>query len=226
MLTLRQTIQADLFRYEGRTDLSAFVKTFLLSPGFRYSVAMRVCGRLHRSRSVPGRLAYFPARVILLHYSMKCGFQIPAETQIGSGLYINHKGSIVVNPGVVMGRNINLHPGVTIGQTNRGKKKGCPQIGNSVWIGTNSVIVGDIKIGNNVLIAPGSYVTSDVPDGAVVAGNPCSVVSFGGVEGYIDNAVDEREAVLNSVQQSSHAPLQAAGRLKSQCLSQWSGPLL
>jgi serine O-acetyltransferase len=190
MLTLRRTIQADLFRYEGKTGLLAFVKTLLLSPGFRYSVALRVCNRLYRSSSVLGRLAYFPARMILLLYSMSCGFQIPAETEIGSGFYINHKGWIVVNPGVVMGCNINLHPGVTIGQTNRGKKKGCPHIGNSVWIGTNSVIVGGIKIGNNVLIAPGSYVTSDVPDGAVVAGNPSCVVSFGGVEGYIDNAVE------------------------------------
>jgi serine O-acetyltransferase len=189
MLTLRRTIQADLFRHQGRAGMPGFVKT-LRFPGFRYSVVLRICNRLHRSGNVFGKLASVPARLILRHYSYKFGYQIPSVTNIGPGLHINFVGAIVINPDAVIGCNVNLHPGVTIGQTDRGKKQGSPQIGNCVWIGTNSVIVGRIKIGNNVLIAPGSYVVSDVPDGAVVAGNPASIVSYGGVAGYLNYPVE------------------------------------
>lgn len=77
-------------------------------------------------------------------------------------------GRIIINPKTVIGDNINISTGVVIGQINTGKKKGCPTIGNEVWIGDNSIIVGNIKVGNNVLIAPNSYVNFDVPDNSIV----------------------------------------------------------
>ena len=55
--------------------------------------------------------------------------------------------------------------------------KGYPTIGDYVWIGTGSVIVGNINIGSNVLIAPNSFVNIDVPDKSLVIGNPCEIVS-------------------------------------------------
>jgi serine O-acetyltransferase len=185
---LRHTIMADLFRYEGRNDTRSLIKT-LRRPGFRYSIILRTAFWLSTSKNVFGRLTFQTAKFVLNHYSYKFGYQIPATTQIGAGLHINHWGPIVVNPDAVIGSNVNLHPGVTIGQANRGKRAGCPRIGNSVWIGTNAVIVGRITIGDNVLIAPGSYVSFDVPDNAVVSGNPATIVSYAGVEGYIGSAV-------------------------------------
>jgi serine O-acetyltransferase len=187
---LREAIMADLFRYEGRNDTRSFIKT-LRRPGFRYSTTLRTAFWLSTSKNVFGRLAFQTAKFVLTHYSYKFGYQIPATTQIGAGLNINHCGPIVVNPDAVIGCNVNLHPGITIGQANRGKRVGCPRIGNSVWIGTNAVIVGRITIGNNVLIAPGSYVSFDVPDNAVVSGNPATIVSYAGVEGYIGSTVVE-----------------------------------
>ncbi|MGL5426698.1 MAG: hypothetical protein ACRDAS_02180, partial [Cetobacterium sp.] len=74
------------------------------------------------------------------------GFQISLKTKIGKGLNINHRGTIVINPFAELGDNINLHPGINIGQENRGKRKGAPKIGNKVWIGTNACIVGKIII--------------------------------------------------------------------------------
>lgn len=53
-----------------------------------------------------------------------------------------------------MEENCNIHKGVTIGQENRGKRKGTPVIGDEVWIGINATIVGKISIGSDVLIAP------------------------------------------------------------------------
>lgn len=76
----------------------------------------------------------------------------------------------------------------TIGQTNRGSLKGCPTIGDKVWIGTGSVIVGNIKVGNNVLIAPNSFVNTDIPDNSLVIGNPATIIAKNNpVEGYINN---------------------------------------
>lgn len=78
----------------------------------------------------------------------------------------------MVNPGVEIGRNFSITSGVTIGQENRGSRRGCPLIGDCVWVGANATLVGKITIGNNVLIAPGAFVNFDVPDNSMVIGNP------------------------------------------------------
>jgi len=121
-------------------------------------------------------------------YFFKYGIQIPSSTIIGRGFYIGHFGNIVVNGQVKIGDNCNISNGVTIGQTNRGEKAGVPTIGNSVWIGVNSVIVGNIIIGNNVLVAPNSFVNIDVPDNSIVIGNPAKIIEkISATTGYINN---------------------------------------
>lgn len=90
-----------------------------------------------------------------------------------------------------MGENINIATGVTIGQENRGARAGTPTIGNNCWIGTNAVIVGNIKIGTDVLIAPLNFVNFDVPDHSIVIGNPAKVIHReNATERYIDRAVN------------------------------------
>lgn len=107
------------------------------------------------------------------------------------GLYLGHPYNINVNPGAMIGSNCNLHKGVTIGAENRGKRKGCPTIGNCVWIGVNATVVGNVTIGDDVLIAPGAYVNCDVPSHSIVLGNPCKVISRDyATDGYINNRVD------------------------------------
>lgn len=120
----------------------------------------------------------------------KHGIEIGRDVAIGKGLYIGHPYNITINSDAVLGNNINIHKGVTIGQENRGKRKGAPQLGNMVWIGINSTIVGNIKIGNDVLIAPNSFVNCDVPDHSIVFGNPCQVkkVTNATID-YINNIV-------------------------------------
>ena len=59
-----------------------------------------------------------------------------------------------------------------------------------MWIGTNAVIVGNVRIGSDVLIAPLSFVNFDVPDHSIVIGNPAKIISReNAVEGYIENKV-------------------------------------
>lgn len=123
--------------------------------------------------------------------SERTRIQIPPEVTAGPGLYLGHLGRIIIHPETVLGKNVNLATGITIGQANRGKKKGVPVIGDDVWIGTNAVVVGGISIGNDVLIAPGAYVNCDVPDHSVVIGNPAVIhASEHATEGYINRRVD------------------------------------
>ncbi|MCR4937103.1 MAG: serine acetyltransferase [Lachnospiraceae bacterium] len=114
--------------------------------------------------------------------------ELPREVKAGYGIYLGHSGNRVIHPDTILGNNINIASGVNIGMTNRGNKKGTPVIGNDVWIGTNAVIVGNIKIGNDVLIAPGAYVNTDIPDHSIVIGNPAVIKpAEHATEGYINN---------------------------------------
>lgn len=116
------------------------------------------------------------------------GIELSADTQIGPGLYIGHPWGITINPQCIIGSNVNIHKGVTIGQENRGIRKGCPQIGNCVWIGVNATVVGNIVIGDDVFIAPNSFVNFNVPSHSIVIGN--KILSCkNATEGYINNKV-------------------------------------
>ena len=113
--------------------------------------------------------------------------EIHGKCKIGLGLYLGHAYCITINPKAVIGANCNIHKGVTIGQENRGKRKGVPTIGDCVWIGINSTIVGNIKIGDDVMIAPNTFVNCDVPSHSVVYGNPCIIKHRdNATEGYIN----------------------------------------
>lgn len=107
-------------------------------------------------------------KALYIYISKKKHIELSIDLKIGPGLYFGHPYCITVNPKATLGKNINLHKGVTIGQENRGPRQGYPIIGNNVWIGVNSTIVGRIKIGNDVLIAANSFVNCDVPDHSVV----------------------------------------------------------
>ncbi|MDD6043822.1 MAG: serine acetyltransferase [Eubacteriaceae bacterium] len=128
-----------------------------------------------------------------LRYRIICekrGIEIPRTVQFGKGLYIGHPYNITINAQAKLGQNINIHKGLTIGQENRGARRGVPTIGNQVWIGINAVIVGNITIGDDVLIAPNSYVNFDVPSHSIVIGNPAKVIQReNATENYINNTV-------------------------------------
>ena len=61
-----------------------------------------------------------------------------------------------------------------------GRKKGCPILGESVIVGVNAMVCGNVNIGNDVMIAPNSFVNFDVPDHSVVIGNPGVIHHKGG----------------------------------------------
>lgn len=106
------------------------------------------------------------------------------------GLYLGHAYNITINSNAKIGRNCNIHKGVVIGQANRGSRKGYPTIGDRVWIGINSAIVGNVNIGDDVMIAPNSFVNVDIPSHSVVFGNPCIIQHRDwATEEYVNNIV-------------------------------------
>jgi serine O-acetyltransferase len=119
------------------------------------------------------------------HYTYKFAISIPTSTKIGSGFYIGHFSGIIVNKDCIIGKNCNISQGVTLGQSNRGAKKGAPIIGDNVYIGPGAKLIGRVVIGNNVAIGANSVVTKDIEDNAVVVGAPARVISHNGVDGYI-----------------------------------------
>lgn len=183
---MNKTIKADLFRYKKLSGFKGLLKGLTI-PGFRYSFLLRKAAA--SAKYSPAGLFY---RMLLRRYSYKYSFQIPAATQIGRGLYISHFGTIIINRRARIGKNCNISPGVTIGQENRGKRRGTPIIRDNVWIGTNATIVGNIEIGSNVMIAPASYVNFDVPDNSLVIGNPGRIIpKENPTAAYINNILAE-----------------------------------
>lgn len=131
---------------------------------------------------------FYEVMLRLTCHSYAC--EIYSSVKIGEGLYLGHPYGITISPLAVIGRNCNIHKGVTIGKENRGRRCGYPTIGNEVWMGVNSTIVGKITIGDDVMIAPNTFVNCDVPSHSIVIGNPCRIIPReNATEGYIDNKV-------------------------------------
>jgi len=165
-------------RYSNK--YSEIIFFFIKNPEFRYLIYFRLASKYSKINLI-GLLS----RILLNHSKGKYQIQIPINTKIGNGFHLNHFGNIIINQGVIIGENCNVSQGVTLGNVSRGKLKGCPTIGDRVWIGANAVVVGKITIGNDVLIAPLSYVNFDIPANAVVMGNPARIINYNGSGGYI-----------------------------------------
>ncbi len=177
-MKVKDIIKDDIYRYYGKYKLNIKDK-LLMDKELKYIISYR--------KANYNKNSYFKKYIYIIKhrkFSEKCNCRVPYTLSIGKGFYIGHLSGIIINPKVIIGDNVNIAQGVTIGQENRGKRKGTPIIGNEVWIGANAVIVGKIKIGDNVLIAPNSYVNFDIPDNSIVIGNPGKII-------YKENATED-----------------------------------
>lgn len=130
---------------------------------------------------------YALARVRLRRIGYFFGISIPYNTKIDSGFYIGHFGGIFINADASIGKNCNINQGVTIGVTYGGKYPGSPVIGNNVYIGPGSFIIGGIEIGDNVAIGANTVVNKSIPDNAVVVSPRGEIISQKGSGSYIVN---------------------------------------
>lgn len=172
-------LSADLIRYDSCKEMPKFQKWM----------------RKYQAERNP--IIKLIDKIFFVYYRNKNCVEISGNTEMG-GLYIGHPFGITINPNVIIGSNCNIHKGVTIGQENRGLRKGCPRIENKVWIGINSTIVGNINIGEDVLIAPNSFVNFDVPPHSIVIGNPGKIIhKENATEGYINNLYEVNDDERN-----------------------------
>lgn len=169
-------IYLDYRRYKVTGDSAARAQGFWASCVYRVSHAA-LYGARPRFLRPALRIAVLLAQKVT---EVLTGIGIPAECEIGEGLYIGHFGGIILSRDCRIGHNCSIAQNVTLGTGGTGEGRGAPTIGNRVFIGTHSVIVGRISIGEDAMICAGSVVMRDVAPRAVVVGNPARVVSFDG----------------------------------------------
>jgi len=106
------------------------------------------------------------------------GIELPRKLTVGKGLTLYHGHALVINQGVVIGKNCVLRNSTTIGHKKLadGSFSKCPRIGNNVDIGANVCIIGDIEVGDNVVIGAGAVVTKNIPSDCIVVGNPARIL--------------------------------------------------
>ena len=104
------------------------------------------------------------------------GIEIHPGATIGRRLFIDHGMGVVVGETAIIGDDVTLYHGVTLGGTSLMKKKRHPTLGNGVVIGNTSSILGDIVVGDNSRVGAGSVVLRDVPPNSTVVGVPAHIV--------------------------------------------------
>jgi len=172
-------LHRDFRRYRVTADPP--LRTLFLTQGFWASCVYRLShALLARTRLLWPLVALAQKLVEII-----TGISLPAECEIGEGLYIGHYGCIILASGCRIGHNCSLAQNVTIGVAGTGGERGAPVIGNRVFIGAHSVIVGRITVGDDAVVCAGSVVMRPVPARAVVMGNPARVVSYEGSFEYV-----------------------------------------
>ena len=175
-----------------KTPLEVF-----LYPSFKAILKYRIAHKLYM------RQHYFLARWISQRTARKTGIEIHPGATIGSGLFIDHGHGVIIGETAVVGNNVTLFQGVTLGGNGKEKGKRHPTIGDNVMISAGAKVLGSFKIGENSKIGAGSVVLSEVPPNSTVVGVPGRVVKRDNVR--VPQADMEQinlpDPVLNDIQQ-------------------------
>jgi serine O-acetyltransferase len=139
-------------------------------PGFHAITAHRAIHALWR-RKVP-----LLPRMLAEIVHRATGIDIHPGATIGPGFFIDHGTGVVIGGTAIVGSNVTIYQGVTLGGTSLQRKKRHPTIGDNVTVGSGAAVLGDITIGENVKIGANSVVVKDVPPNSTVVGIPGRVV--------------------------------------------------
>lgn len=141
-----------------------------LYPSFKAVIRYRIAHKLFV------RKHYFLARWISQRTARKTGIEIHPGATIGKGLFIDHGHGVVIGETAIVGDNVTLYQGVTLGGTGKEKGKRHPTIGDNVMISTGAKILGSFTVGENSKIGAGSVVLNEVPPNSTVVGVPGRIV--------------------------------------------------
>jgi serine O-acetyltransferase len=146
--------------------VKSFLEVLILYQGLHALVGFRVAHYFYRRR------LFFLARLISQNARFFTGIEIHPGAQIGKRLFIDHGLGVVIGETAIVGDNVLLYQGVTLGGTGLVQGKRHPTVGNNVVIGAGAKVLGNITIGDNSYIGANAVVIHDVPANSTVVGVP------------------------------------------------------
>lgn len=123
---------------------------------------------------------FFIARAISQKAARKTGIEIHPGAQIGRRIFIDHGVGVVIGETTVIGDDVLIYQGATLGGTGKDTGKRHPTLGNHVMIGAGAKVLGPVKIGNHVKVAAGAVVLDNIPDHSTAVGVPARLVRQNG----------------------------------------------
>lgn len=152
--------------FERDPAASGFLEVLLTYSGLHALVFHRISNLLLKIR-----IPLIPRMVSQLGRFFT-GIEIHPGATIGNSLFIDHGMGVVIGETTIIGDNVTLYQGVTLGGTGKEKGKRHPTIGNNVVVGTGAKVLGNITIGDNSYIGANAVVIKDVPPNSTVVGVP------------------------------------------------------
>jgi serine O-acetyltransferase len=167
----------------------SWFEVWLLYPGVK-------AVRLHRKANwCYRRKLFFIARWISQRAVRKTGIEIHPAARIGRRFFIDHGTGVVIGETTVIGDDVTIYQGVTLGGTGKDTGKRHPTIGNRVMIGAGAKILGPFKVGDDSRIAAGAVVLNEIPPNSTAVGVPAKVVRRFGMKVEDLNQVDVPDPV-------------------------------
>ena len=142
----------------------------LLYPSFQVMLRYRIANKLYKKKH------YFLARWISQKAARKTGIEIHPGATIGKGLFIDHGSGVIIGETAIIGDNVTLYQGVTLGGTGKETGKRHPTLEDNVMVSAGAKILGSFTIGENSKIGAGSVVLKPVPPNCTVVGVPGRIV--------------------------------------------------
>ncbi len=160
------------------------IEVMLAYPGVHAILLHRVSHRLWRSGWC------LAARLLSSFTRWLTHVDIHPGATIGRRFFIDHGAGVVIGETAIIGDDVTLYHGVTLGGTSWNKVKRHPTLGNNVLVGAGAKILGAITLGNNVRVGANSVVVKDVPHCCTVVGIPGRVIQSKGVKIQNPNGID------------------------------------
>ena len=161
MINIREDIRAGLSK---DPSVRSGFELFLTSPGLHAVWGYRIAHQLWKWRR---RIL---ARMLSNWLRFLTGIEIHPGAKIGRRFFVDHGMGVVIGETAVIGDDVLIYHGVTLGGKEFTRAKRHPTIGNNVMIGAESIVLGNITVGDNVQIGAGSVVTKDVAPNSIVIG--------------------------------------------------------
>jgi serine O-acetyltransferase len=127
------------------------------------------------------------------------GVDIHPGAQLGRRLFIDHATGVVIGETAIVGNDVTLYQGVTLGGTGKGLGKRHPTLCDGVFVGNNANVLGNITIGANSRVGAGSVVLTDVPPNSTVVGVPAHIVYRNGERVLITDPHDIKDPLSDAL---------------------------